>query len=354
MEVYAVGGSVRDELLGLKPNDHDFVVVGATHEDLVKRGFSKVGADFPVYLHPTSGDQWALARKERKTGPGYHGFEVNAEPTVTIEEDLSRRDLTINSMARHSKTGELVDPFGGQHDLAQGVLRHTSRAFGEDPLRVLRLARFAAKFPDFKIAQDTVKLCAGMISEGALDELSQERVWAELTKALTTPQPFKFFEALYSFKAFGRVKGLKPFGTPDLVQVRKLLSKTVEADLVIAWLASHGTGKLTEEQARGVPAGTRLAFDVLKLDWRNLHPASVFQRLQSVGAFRHQWPHVERVLNIMDRVDVPAHKAAVDAATGVATDQFLHLEGAEIGRALMHARINAVRVSLGEAPYAQG
>ena len=190
MKIHLVGGAVRDELLGREVKERDWVVVGATPDEMRARGFRPVGRDFPVFLHPRSGEQYALARTERKTGRGHTGFACHAEPTVTLEEDLSRRDLTINAMA---KDGErLFDPHGGQRDLAARVLRHVSPAFAEDPLRVFRVARFAAQLPEFRVADETLALMASMRPE--LPALSAERVWNELEKAAAAGAPARFFE----------------------------------------------------------------------------------------------------------------------------------------------------------------
>jgi tRNA nucleotidyltransferase (CCA-adding enzyme) len=198
VKTYLVGGAVRDRLMHLVPKDEDYVIVGATAEDVDRlraEGYSQVGADFPVFLHPVTGDEYALARVERKTGDGYHGFEVDANSSVTIEDDLIRRDLTINSMAM-DEDGELVDPYNGQHDLRNRILRHTSAAFAEDPLRVLRLARFAARFTLFTISPNTVELCQALSKNGELNHLSIERVWVELEKGLNEAAPERFMEVL--------------------------------------------------------------------------------------------------------------------------------------------------------------
>lgn len=198
MKKYLVGGAVRDQMMGLEPKDHDYVIVGATQADvqrLLDDGYSQVGADFPVFLHPETGEEYALARVERKTGVGYHGFTVQADEHVTIEEDLARRDLTINSMAIELD-GALVDPYGGMADLHNRVLRHTSAAFSEDPLRVLRLARFAARFKHFKIAPETVELCRSLCENGELNHLSIERVWVEMEKGFGETSPARFLSVM--------------------------------------------------------------------------------------------------------------------------------------------------------------
>jgi len=195
LDCYLVGGAVRDEMLGREVHDRDWVVVGSTPKQMRRRGFLKVGRDFPVFLHPRTHEEYALARTERKQGEGHTGFTVTADPSVTLEDDLKRRDLTINAMAR-TPEGELVDPYAGARDLQERRLRHVSDAFVEDPLRVFRVARFAAQLPGFQVAPDTAKLMCEMVARGELRTLSAERVWQELEKALEAPDPEGFFRVL--------------------------------------------------------------------------------------------------------------------------------------------------------------
>lgn len=206
MKTYLVGGAVRDELLGLEPEERDWVVVGARPEDLIEAGYRQVGSDFPVFLHPQTGEEYALARTERKSGPGYRGFEVHAAPEVTLEEDLQRRDLTINAIAR-TPDGVLIDPCNGRADLEQRCLRHVSPAFAEDPLRVLRVARFAAQLAHlgFTVAGETLELMRSMTASGELETLARERVWLETQKALATRSPLVYFETLRACGALVRV-----------------------------------------------------------------------------------------------------------------------------------------------------
>lgn len=207
MGVYVVGGAVRDALMGLPVNDRDWVVVGSTPEAMTAQGYVPVGKDFPVFLHPQSREEFALARTERKTARGYKGFAVQAAPDVTLEEDLARRDLTLNAMAvpealAHASVSDwerhIVDPYGGQADLRAKVLRHVTGAFAEDPVRILRLARFAARFPDFSVAPDTMALMRQMVEDGEVDHLVPERVWQELAKGLMAEKPSRMFEVLRS------------------------------------------------------------------------------------------------------------------------------------------------------------
>jgi tRNA nucleotidyltransferase (CCA-adding enzyme) len=198
MDIYLVGGAVRDQLLGLPVKDRDWVVVGATPEAMLALGFRQVGADFPVFLHPRTHEEYALARTERKQGHGYHGFTVYSAPDVTLEEDLKRRDLTVNAMAQ-AESGEIIDPFGGQQDLQNRLLRHISEAFAEDPLRILRTARFAARFvlQGFEVHPDTLQLMQAMTNAGEVGYLVPERVWQELQRALHETSPVTFFEVLH-------------------------------------------------------------------------------------------------------------------------------------------------------------
>ena len=217
-KTYLVGGAVRDRLLGLPVTDRDYVVVGATPDDLIGAGFKQVGADFPVFLHPQTGDEYALARTERKTARGYHGFAVHFSPDVTLEDDLLRRDLTINAMAQ-APDGSVIDPYGGQADLAARRLRHVSPAFAEDPVRILRLARFAARFHrmGFTVADDTQALMQQMVAAGEVDALVPERVWQEFERALGEPDPQCFIGVL---RDCGALQKLLPeldrlFGVPQ-------------------------------------------------------------------------------------------------------------------------------------------
>jgi tRNA nucleotidyltransferase (CCA-adding enzyme) len=216
MQVFVVGGAVRDALMGQSVNDRDWVVVGSTPEAMSAQGFVPVGKDFPVFLHPKSREEYALARTERKTARGYKGFAVQADPEVTLEEDLARRDLTVNAMAvpealAHALpsawAGQIVDPYNGQRDLQAKVLRHVTQAFAEDPVRILRVARFAARFADFSVADETIALMRQMVEDGEVDHLVPERVWQELARGLMSAQPSRMFEVL---RACGALKVLLP------------------------------------------------------------------------------------------------------------------------------------------------
>ena len=204
MKFYKVGGAVRDALMGLPPSDCDWVVVGAAPEQLLKLGYQPVGKDFPVFLHPDTREEVALARTERKTARGYHGFAFHAAPEVTLEQDLARRDLTLNAIAQ-AEDGSLIDPYGGQQDLQNKLLRHVSPAFAEDPVRILRLARFAARWPSFKVADETLALCRHMVETGEVDALVAERVWQEFARGLMEVAPGRMLELLREVGALARL-----------------------------------------------------------------------------------------------------------------------------------------------------
>jgi tRNA nucleotidyltransferase (CCA-adding enzyme) len=206
MQIYLVGGAVRDEQLGISPRERDWCVVGATPEELLSDGYRRVGKDFPVFLHPKSNEEYALARTERKTGPGYHGFAFDYSPEVSIEDDLSRRDLTINAIAKDSE-GKLIDPYGGLPDIKNRVLRHVSDAFGEDPVRILRVAKFAARFSGlgFRVSGETMSLMCSMVAAGEVDALVPDRVWKETEEALRAKNSRVFFEVLRNCRALERL-----------------------------------------------------------------------------------------------------------------------------------------------------
>ncbi|MBZ0104469.1 MAG: multifunctional CCA addition/repair protein [Sulfuricella denitrificans] len=240
MKVYQVGGAVRDELLGLPVKDRDYVVVGTTPEEMVKQGFRPVGKDFPVFLHPRTHDEYALARTERKTAQGYKGFQVHAEPDVTLEEDLARRDLTINAIARDD-AGGVIDPYHGVSDIEAGVLRHVSQAFVEDPVRILRVARFAARFENFSIAPETLELMREMVRNGEVDALVPERVWQELAKGLMENRPSRMIYALRECGALARILPELDclFGVPQPVQYHPEIDTGTHVMMVMDYTAIH-------------------------------------------------------------------------------------------------------------------
>lgn len=242
MKTYIVGGAVRDALLGVAVKDRDYVVVGATPDDMVAQGYTPVGKDFPVFLHPKTHEEYALARTERKTAPGYKGFVFHTDADVTLEEDLIRRDLTINAMAQDD-SGNIVDPFRGQHDLAQKIFRHVSPAFAEDPVRILRVARFAARFPQFSVAPETNALMQNMVAAGEVDALVPERVWQELVRGLMEIQPSRMFAVL---RDCGALKRILPeldalWGVPQPEKYHPEIDTGVHVMMVIDYAAQQDT-----------------------------------------------------------------------------------------------------------------
>jgi tRNA nucleotidyltransferase (CCA-adding enzyme) len=253
VKIYVVGGAVRDRLLGLQPGDRDYVVVGASPEEMLSAGYTPVGKDFPVFLHPKTHEEYALARTERKTGHGYHGFSFHAAPDVTLEEDLARRDLTINAMAEDA-AGHVIDPYGGQQDLQAKVLRHVSAAFAEDPVRILRLARFAARFPEFTVAPETRLLMQQMVSAGETKHLVAERVWQELSRGLMTAQPERMLAELGASSASADL-------FPVSLQVDGRLNAVARADLPLAARVAVWLADCTPEQVADMAAHLRLPTD---------------------------------------------------------------------------------------------
>ena len=264
IRVYAVGGAVRDRLLGLPVQDRDFVVVGASPEEMTRLGFRPVGKDFPVFLHPVTGEEYALARTERKTARGYKGFQVYASPEVTLEEDLRRRDLTINAMAEDAE-GRIVDPYGGQGDLEARWLRHVSPAFAEDPVRILRVARFAARFPDFSVAPETLGLMREMVADGEVDALVPERVWQEVSRGLMEARPSRLFLTL---RACGALARLLPevdrlFGVPQDPEKHPEVDTGEHLMRVLDWAAGADSSlpvrfaALTHDLGKGLTSPSR-------------------------------------------------------------------------------------------------
>jgi tRNA nucleotidyltransferase (CCA-adding enzyme) len=283
MQTFLVGGAVRDELLGIPVVERDWVVVGGTPQQLIDQGFRPVGKDFPVFLHPESKEEYALARTERKTGAGYYGFETRFSPDVTLEQDLERRDLTINAIARDEDSGELFDPFNGQRDLNARILRHVSAAFTEDPLRVLRLARFAARFAHlgFEIAPETLELLRAMTASGELNSLVAERVWQETARALSERTPQRYFEVLRQIGAlaviFPEVDAL--YGVPQPAKWHPEIDTGIHTLLVL-------------EQAAKLDPSTQVRFAALTHD------------LGKGETPREHWPshsgHEERSVKLLD------------------------------------------------------
>ncbi len=289
MQVYLVGGAVRDDLLGIGGGDRDWVVVGSTAEEMVALGYTPVGKDFPVFLHPQSKEEYALARTERKTAPGYKGFVVHAAPDVTLEQDLARRDLTINAIARDS-SGQWIDPFNGQQDLRDKVFRHVTDAFREDPVRILRLARLAARFPDFTVAPDTQALIQDMVQAGEVDALVRERVWQELAKGLMSTKPSRMLHVL---RDCGAMQRLLPevhalYGVPQPVEHHPEVDTGVHLEMVLDQCARMQTGLEVRFAA--------LCHDLGK---GNTHPSALPRHIG------HEGRSVKLLRNICERLRVP-------------------------------------------------
>jgi len=428
MQIYMVGGAVRDALLGLPVKDRDWVVVGATPEALIAQGFLPVGKDFPVFLHPQTREEYALARTERKTAPGYHGFQVHAAPDVTLEEDLARRDLTINSIAvsAHStgarglfdteialdpgawqSAGALVDPFGGQQDLAHKVFRHVTAAFREDPVRILRVARFAARFSDFTVAPETLALMREMVDSGEVDHLVPERVWQELATGLLEDTPSRMFEVLRDCGALARLlpEVDRLWGVPQRADYHPEVDTGVHLMMVLDMSARlqtslpvrlaclfHDIGKGTtpadvlprhigheERSARmlkgicerlRIPTECRELADVVAREHGNIHrsdtlaPAALVRLLERCDAFRKPQRFAEVLLacecDARGRLGLtevpytpgPRLLAALSAAQGVATHLIANnamsmgTSGKNIGELIHLARVEAVRAQL--------
>jgi tRNA nucleotidyltransferase (CCA-adding enzyme) len=298
MQIYLVGGAVRDHLLGRAVVDRDYVVVGATPEALLAQGYRPVGKDFPVFLHPRSGEEYALARTERKTGRGYHGFVFQADATVTLVQDLARRDLTINAIAQ-DEHGALTDPFHGVRDIQARVLRHVSDAFVEDPVRVLRVARFAARFAPlgFRVADETMALMQQMVRDGEVDHLVPERVWAETRKALAEPQPSAFLHVL---RACGALAVLFPeidalYGVPQRAEFHPEIDTGVHLEMVL------------DAAARIAPGNDIVGFCALTHDLgKALTPVAELPR--HVG---HEHRGVAPLRALAERLKVPTEHAAL-------------------------------------------
>lgn len=294
MEIYLVGGAVRDQLLEIPVKDRDWVVVGATPAQMVNRGFRQVGADFPVFLHPKTSEEYALARTERKQGQGYHGFTVYSTPDVTLEEDLKRRDLTINAMAR-ADDGQITDPFGGQRDIETRTLRHVSAAFSEDPLRILRIARFAARFKSlgFQVATETMVLMRQMVARGDISHLAAERVWQEIQRALHERAPVVFFQVLQQCGALAEL--LPELAPGHFDTAMAALQKAADADHPTGVRVAVLLSPLSKEHAHTRAEALKAPNDCLEL-------VRLFGEL--APAISQLVSDPESILAILNRADV--------------------------------------------------
>ena len=293
MKIYLVGGAVRDQLLNRPIKEKDWVVVGSSVHDMLKLGFRQVGKDFPVFLHPENNEEYALARKERKIGLGYTGFEFDTSPEVTLAEDLMRRDLTINAMAQDEK-GQLIDPFHGREDLNQGLLRHVSPAFAEDPVRILRVGRFAARF-GFKVAAETIHLMHNMVRHGEVDALVPERVWKELERSLIEPSPELFFKVLHDCGALSKIFPEIIYPGPGIAALQHAVGLSPKGTIRFAALLHP----LSEIQAQQLCARIRVPTDYKELSLLvikhlssclkpNATPEQVLTLLSALDVFRRE------------------------------------------------------------------
>jgi len=341
VRVYLVGGAVRDELLGLPVKERDYVVVGATAEEMVAKGFKPVGKDFPVFLHPQTHEEYALARTERKSGRGYKGFIVYASPEVTLEEDLRRRDLTINAMAK-AEDGTLVDPFGGRKDLQARLLRHVSEAFAEDPVRILRLARFAARF-GFAVAEETLRLMKQMVESGEADYLVPERVWQELSRGLAEPHPELMFEVLER-------TGLRARVLPEIAAWPGRFSGSVPVRFThLTWPLAEGKIEALCERLRAPNEVRELALTASRT--RKLLGAGsaekMLELLKGADAFRR----AERFSELLEAarladpsIDVGRIEKARAAAAAVDAGRIAReADGSSIPERIDEARLQAIR-----------
>jgi tRNA nucleotidyltransferase (CCA-adding enzyme) len=346
VKVYAVGGAVRDDLLGLPVKDRDYVVVGSTPEEMERLGYKPVGRDFPVFLHPKTHEEHALARTERKSGRGYKGFSVHAAPDVTLEDDLRRRDLTINAMAK-ADDGTLIDPFGGKADLEKRILRHVSEAFAEDPVRILRVARFAARF-GFDVAPETMALMKRMVTSGETDYLVPERVWQEFAKGLMEREPERMFQVLEE-------AGLRAKLLPEIQTVPKLSGTLAQRFAMLAWpLKEPEVQKLCERLK--VPSDVR---ELALLGCRNrvalrasrlATPEALLELLKRADAFRRP-ERFQEVLAVAKRdepiIDTSRLERALAAASGVDAGAIAAKAGSpqEIAGLIDRARVEAIERS---------
>jgi tRNA nucleotidyltransferase (CCA-adding enzyme) len=355
MKTYLVGGAVRDELLGRPVKDRDFVVVGATAKEMVDLGYTQVGADFPVFLHPQTKEEYALARQERKVAPGYRGFRTRFDPQVTLEDDLVRRDLTINAMAR-DENGKLIDLYGGQNDLACRVLRHVSPAFAEDPLRVLRVGRFAARY-GFTIAPETLELMRSLVASGELLHLTPERVWSELSRAMNESDPMQFFHAMQAcganevlFPELGRtfyhtggaVSTLALLEAPEAHRFMVLLSEATETGKMLERLKAPTLHQKLVAKFQTVYTAVR------RREW--LTPEETFALLEKVDAFRQPEDLLEvgRAMMTLEHTKkmsmvLAAHKRAMSVNFTTVFPTGTNLKGAAVGEAIREYRLAAVR-----------
>jgi len=358
VEIYLVGGAVRDALLGLPVRERDWVVVGSTPEEMLRLGYRQVGRDFPVFLHPQTNAEYALARTERKVGPGHTGFVCYAGPEVTLEDDLRRRDLTVNAMAQASD-GTLIDPWGGSADLGARRLRHVSEAFVEDPLRVFRVARFAAQLGafEFSVGPETMRLMTDMCRADVIAELAPERIWQEVIKALATVSPGTFFEVLSDcggmtrwFAELALVRGLAPF----VNERARRLADPLDRFGALGWLLGENEVVALTDRLRSPNEHRRLALDVARhgrtlVGWRTVGAEPMLGALKAAGGVRQpEWfSRVAFVVAECAAVDLSVLVATGQRVASVSSEPFRKagLEGQALGRAMDVARADLIRAA---------
>jgi tRNA nucleotidyltransferase (CCA-adding enzyme) len=363
MKIYLVGGAVRDGLMGMAGSDRDWVVVGATPQEMLALGYQPVGRDFPVFLHPQTREEYALARTERKSGPGYKGFVVHAAPEVTLEQDLARRDLTINAMAQ-DENGELIDPFGGAQDLKSGILRHVTDAFREDPVRILRLARFAARFSSFSVAPETLAMARDMAKSGEIDALVPERVWQEVSRGLMSTRPDRMAQVLIECDAWSRLWPELPIEGLQRQRSWSVLKDWSQADLAQRWaLWCQGCSM---EEVQQINQRLRTPTEVAEFSWAwGVHQntlRSPWTDAQQACTQLHLMDAQRRPMRVFALIDLASHWADSDE-THQASDKWqkalhalrsvdtkamnqqalnLGLSGPDVGIHLMRAQTQAI------------
>ena len=374
MKIYAVGGAIRDTLMGLPVHDIDYVVVGSSVEEMISKGYRPVGKDFPVFLHPETQAEYALARTERKTGKGYKGFHFYADPSVTLEQDLERRDLTINAMAQEvgadgKQFGPIIDPYNGQEDLAAKVFRHVSDAFAEDPLRLLRIARFAARFPEFSVADETLVALKAIVQSGELSALSAERIWQELARGLIATKPMHLFQVLLNTGAAAAVLpsqltanlSEEPF-REELIAHFSVAGNTLEERCAITLMHLPASEIRTWAECVRMPIEARDFCEIFS-DLGvlvNKHLISPYQAAEILAWFNRAdlWRKPDRtraILNLAEKLGLPVlplmsamrNAQAINTAeiiAGVAAED--RSNGGRIGRAFESARLAAITAGL--------
>jgi tRNA nucleotidyltransferase/poly(A) polymerase len=362
MKIYLVGGAVRDELLGRPSKDTDYVVVGATVQELTDRFGRSVGESFPVFLDRATWSEYAMARREKKTGVGYHGFSVEFGPDVTLEEDLARRDLTINAMAKDLETGEIVDCFGGLDDLKNKLLRHTSAAFVEDPLRVVRLARFYARYTDFSVATETYELACKVIQSGEMDALPYERYWKELEKALSEKMPSEFFDIIYEYSGFEKIKFFNElFGDIDQNRVDEMQMiadaiKTIEPEdlRMTAFIALTARSDLDYDfpglsyRIRVLHRNLREVSNLVLSSTRVLSVYNILKHAKAWGQGEEFNDLIKtmRLHETLFEMEYPVSAAELEhlgnETRKITSEPYQHLKGKAIGDAMERARLEVV------------